>query len=627
MKKILSKFIPAIPVALILGSMLFSHSCANTTQAPTGGAKDTIPPVVVRTVPANYSLNVPREGTEFVFTFNEYVTIKDAKNIFLSPPQARKPKSKLKGKSIVVSFEEPLDSNTTYTITFPEAIADNNEGNMFQGFTYVFSTGDVIDSMMVTGSVLDCSTLDPVKGVTVMLYKDLSDSAVFKSRPFSATKTDDWGFFCLRNIPDVPYRIYAVKDGNGNNIYDPDENEYVAFVDSVIIPVSVVNDSLPEVQTYDMKDTLACSARNAEYEMLMFREKPSRQMIMKQVRVSDRSSYITFNAWNAHIDTMWVAGLSSDKLITQFNLQRDSLEIWVNDKARQPDTLHLFVNYRKTDSLGQLEPFLEHVKLYFQSEDGNSKTQASKSSKRDIKHNDTICLFKLEAAPETVEQYGYQLEFTYPIINEAFDSLELKSINPKQQEEIMKYKVIPDTINLRKFTIMPDGQLLTGYDYVLKLPHRKFRDINGFYNDSSVVKVTLPTDEKLSTLTVSLTGVGNKYILDFMSEKRDKVIRQYIVDSDCVLTFPYLKAGKYCIRITEDVNRNSIVDTGSLLDHRQPEKVMFYKINGNYLINVPESAEIDQTIDLASLFGNGAGPDDEPDDATEIKLEPEHADE
>lgn len=604
MKNTLSKFIPAIPMALVLGSMIFSHSCANTTQAPTGGAKDTIPPVVVRTVPKNNTVNVPLEGTEFVFTFNEYVTIKNAKNVFLSPPQTRQPKTRIKGKSLAVTFEEPLDSNTTYTITFPEAIADNNEGNMFQGFTYVFSTGDIIDSMMVTGSVLDCSSLDPVKGVTVMLYKDLTDSAVFNSRPFSATKTDEWGFFCLRNIPDVPYRIYAVSDANGNNIYDPDGSERVAFVDSVITPVTVVNDTLPEVQVLDMKDTAACRARNAEYEMLMFREKPSRQMVMKQVRVSDRSAYITFNAWNAHIDTMWIAGLPSERLISQFNIQRDSLEIWVNDRSKQADTLHLFVNYRKTDSLGRLEPFLEHVKLYDQSQDAQGKTAASKSSRKDIKHTDTICVFKLETAPETVEQYGYQLEFTYPIINEAFDSLQLKSINPKQQEELMAYKVIPDSSNLRKFTIMPEGKLMVGYDYVLKFPHRKFRDINGWYNDSTEVKVTLPSDDKLSTLHVSLSGVNNKYILDFMPEKRDKVIRQYIVDSDCVLTFPYLTSAKYCIRITEDVNRNSIVDTGSLLDHKQPEKVKFYKVNGNYLINVPESAEIDQQIDIAALFND-----------------------
>lgn len=605
MKRILSKFFPLVVSGVILGTMVFSHSCANTTQAPTGGDKDSIPPVIVKIAPENYSTGFKREGSEITFTFDEYVTIKTPQNIYLSPPQARPPKSKLKGKSVVVTFEEPLDSNITYTLSLSDAIADNNEGNIFPGFTYVFSTGETIDSMMVTGLVQDCSSLDPVKGVTVMLYKDLSDSAVFLTRPFAATKTDDWGYFCIRNIGDEPYRLYAVKDGNNNNIYDPDENELIAFVDSVIRPVTVVNDTLPEVQKYDMKDTLSCRARKTEYEMMLFREKPSRQMIMKTVRVSDKSSYITFNAGNAHIDTMWMRGLPAEKLITQFNLQRDSLEIWVNDKTSQPDTLHLYVNYRKTDTLGKLEPFLEHVKLFYDSENGSGKTAAaSKSSRKDLKHEDTICVYKLEVKPETVEQYGYQLEFTYPVINVAFDSLKMKSINPKQQESEMKFTVIKDSTNIRKFTIMPSETLLPGYEYVLKMPYRQFRDINGFYNDSTEVKVTLPTDEKLSTMNLILSGVHNKYIVDLMPEQRNSVLRQYIIDEDTTLRFPYLKADKYCIRITEDVNRNSMVDSGSLLDHRQPEKVLFYKVNDDMLINVPEMAEIDQEINIGMMFGS-----------------------
>lgn len=607
MKKVLSRFFPVIVSGIILLSMMFSHSCANTTQAPTGGKRDSIPPVVLRVSPENFSTNIRREGTEISFTFDEYVNIKTPQNIFLSPPQSKPPKSKVKGKSVVITFEEPLDSNMTYTLSLSDAIVDNNESNMFPGFTYVFSTGDAIDSMMVTGSVMDCSTLDPVKGVTVMLYKDLSDSAVFLSRPFAAIKTDDWGFFCIRNIADVPYRLYAVKDGNNNNIYNPDENELIAFVDSVIRPSAVVNDSLPEVQAYDMKDTVNCLARKSEYEMRMFREKPSRQMIMKNVRVNDRTSYITFNAGNAHIDTMWMRGLPADKLITQFNIQRDSLEIWVNDKNPQPDTLNLYVNYRKTDSLGKMEPFLEHVKLYYQNEDGSPvKTTASKSSKKDLKHEDTICVYKLTAEPETVEQYGFRLEFTYPIITEGFDSLILKSINPKQQESLMQYTVIKDSTNIRKFTIMPSEDLLPGYDYILKMPHKLFRDINGYYNDSTEVKVTLPTDEKLSTLNLILTGVDHKFIIDLMPEQRSSVVRQFIVDNDCTIKFPYLKTGKYCIRITEDANRNSIVDTGSLLDHRQPEKVMFYKINDDMMLNIPEMTEIDQEINIGVVFGNVA---------------------
>jgi hypothetical protein len=145
--------------------------------------------------------------------------------------------------------------------------------------------------------------------------------------------------------------------------------------------------------------------------------------------------------------------------------------------------------------------------------------------------------------------------------------------------------------------------LQQGFEYYLKVPHRKFKDINGFYNDSSEVKVTLPNDDKLSSMSLILNGVQNKYIVDLLNEKRDKVLRTYIVDKDETLDFPYLKAGKYSIRITEDLNRNGIVDTGNLLEKKQPEKVLFYKLSdGTYLIDIPEMTELEQTIDVQEMF-------------------------
>ena len=142
-----------------------------------------------------------------------------------------------------------------------------------------------------------------------------------------------------------------------------------------------------------------------------------------------------------------------------------------------------------------------------------------------------------------------------------------------------------------------------GFDYILKIPHRKFKDINGFYNDSLVTKITLPKDDELSSITLNLTGVQNKYIVDLLNEKRDKVLRSYIIDKDASLAFPYLKAGKYSIRITEDLNRNGIVDTGNLLEKKQPEKVRFYKLSdGTFLIDIPEMTELEQTINVQEMF-------------------------
>lgn len=597
MKKILSNLIPAIPVAIILGTMIFSHSCANTTTPPSGGPKDTIPPVIVEVVPAMGATNVPTKKTKLYLKFNEYVQVKDAKSLFLSPPLEKAPKHRLKGKGVEITFEGDLDSNKTYTLDVTNALADNNEGNMFPGFTLVFSTGDKIDSMVVTGLVQDCNTLEPMKGATVLLYKDHADSALFLKRPDAAVKTDQWGFFCLRNIQDTIYRMYAIIDENNNNKYDPDA-EKVAFVDTLIRPVMVVSDSLPELLKYDMEDTLHCLARKTEYELNIFREKPSQQMVVNKERVGDRTAYITFMAPYAQIDSIWIKGVPADRLITQFNIVQDSLEIWVNDPAPQPDTFYLNVKYLKTDTLGMLNPAVDEFKLL----NPNRKT-FGKSSKKDLKHEDTIAVIDVVANPETVEQYGFTMEFRYPVVETAFDSLKFTYVNPKQQEFSGKFTVQQDSLNLRKYTIMPTEKLQSGYEYKLKVPHRMFKDINGFYNDSTEVKVTLPNDDKLSTLFINMFDVNNKYIVDLLNEKRNQVLRSYIIDSDQTLIFPYLKAGKYSIRITEDLNRNGIVDTGILLEHKQPEKVRFYKLeDGTFLIDIPEMTEMEQNLNVTEMF-------------------------
>ena len=546
----LKKLLPLIPAALILGSLMFPQGCANTTTPPSGGPKDTIPPVLTKVTPFPGTVNVGVHKTKLVFTFNEYVKIKDATGIYLSPPLEKRPKAVIKGKSVEVSFESDLDSNTTYTLDLTGAIADNNEGNLFPGFTLVFSTGAQIDSMCLTGLVQDCNTLKPLKGITVMLYKDQADSALFLKRPVAAAKTDEWGFFSLRN---------------------------------------------------DMKDTALCLARKTDFELNLFREKPSKQMIVKKERVGLRTAYLTFMAPDAVIHDMRIKGLPREKLISQFNLQRDSLELWVNDQRKMPDTLKLVLNFDKTDTTGKLVPTEEEVKLSIGKE-LRAELMKMANNPRNRKHEDTIAVMTTKADATTIEQYGYEIEFKYPLIESAWDSLKFRSVNPRQQEAKGKVKVVQDSTNLRHFNIYPEEKLQVGYDYYLKIPHRRFRDVNGYYNDSTELKVTLPTDEKLSSITLELSHVKNKYILDLLTEKRDKVVRSFIVDKDGTLVFPYLKTGNYCIRITEDLNRNNLVDTGVLLEHKQPEKVRFFKVNDQFLIKVLERAEMIWQIDMEEMF-------------------------
>lgn len=595
----MKKLIPLLGAALVLLPLFFPVGCANTTTPPSGGPKDTIAPVLVKVSPLPGTVNVPAKKTKLRFTFDEYVKIKDVNGVFLSPPQEKRPKAVIRGKSLEVTFEAGLDSNTTYTLSLTGALADNNEGNPFPGYTLVFSTGSQIDSMCLTGLVQDCNTLMPVKGATVMLYKDHSDSAVFLQRPVAAAKTDDWGFFSIRNIQDTLYRVYAVKDENNNNRYDPD-NERIAFLDTLLRPGIVYNDSLYEFRQFDMKDTALCLARNAQVELNLFRERPSKQFIVKKERVGLRTAYLTFMAPDAVIHDMRIKGLPREKLISQFNLQRDSLELWVNDQRKMPDTLQLLINYDKTDSTGRLLPTEETVKLAIGKE---LRAELNKlQNVRDRKHEDTIAVMTTKADATTVEQYGYEIEFKYPLIEEAWDSLRFRSVNPRQQESPGKVRVVRDSTNLRHYSVFPEDPMQPGYEYYLKIPYRKFRDVNGYYNDSTELKVSLPNDDKLSSIALELSGVRNQYIIDLLTEKRDKVVRSFIIDKDGTVLFPYLKTGGYCIRITEDVNRNNLVDTGNLLEHRQPEKVRFFKPDGQFLIQVLERAEMVWKIDMEEMF-------------------------
>ena len=246
-----------------------------------------------------------------------------------------------------------------------------------------------------------------------------------------------------------------------------------------------------------------------------------------------------------------------------------------------------------------MEPSLEHYPLFIE---GALPKKSGRAARRNLKHEDTICVYKITAEPENVEQKGFSLEFDYPIIYENFDSLKFRYINPKQKEIQSSFTIEKDTLDLRHFTIRPKEKMLPGYEYILKVPYRAFRDINGFYSDSSEVKVSLPKDDKLSTIILDMQDVKGKLIVDLLNEKRDKTLRSYVIESDTQLTFPYLKEGKYAVRITFDYNKNSMVDTGNLLEHKQPEKVVFFKFKDDEeFIDLLPSAELTQIININEL--------------------------
>ncbi len=603
------KFKTLLNTAIVTGIaaiLIFPPSCANTSTPPEGGPKDTLAPILVEVVPPINSLHHPVDikHSTVSFEFDEYVVLNNPNSyIFLSPPQSKPPTAKIKGKKVVVSFTEPLDSSQTYSLSLGEAVKDNNEGNPFPPYTHSFSTGSYVDSLFVSGNIVEASTMLPMSNMTVLFHTDLSDSAIYKVRPRAAAKSDLWGYFTVRNLPvDSVYRVYAIQDLNNNCIYDPDQ-EMVAFLDTLVRPTGVMRPGLPELVPVMMTDTAACQARPTQISLSMFMEVSQRQLLRSRERVSRRQMYLKFAAPYPQIDSMILDGISPDKLILEHNFYQDSITIWINDQGPIPDTLQMRLSYMRTDdTLNILMPVTDTIKMIRP----KGKMVENRWGEM-VEEADTLAAYEVDASPEKIDQDGIIIEFESPMICTPFDSITITSKNTREQIAPAPFTVEKDTANIRRFILRMQDKMVAGYEYTLRIPDSLFMDIDGIYCDSLVKTFSLPQDENLSALIVETSNVNEKYMVELVDEKRTNVYRTYHIDSAAVLNFPYLKAGRYSLRITEDKNGNGQIDTGDLLEHRQPEKVMMFRFNDvlgdkAYILEIPERTELIQTIDIGEMF-------------------------
>ncbi len=632
------------PLAFLL-VVAASQSCANTKQGPVGGPKDTIPPVIVGINPDVPMLNFPIQKGKISLTFNEYVQLKNQyQEIVLSPPTKKRPIAKIKKKSVVVSFDDTLKANQTYSISFGNAISDVNESNPFNGYVIDFSTGDSIDSLILSGTVMDYATLLPLKGVYVALYTNPTDSCVVKDLADAATRSDDWGYFCFRGLKGVPYAIYAWEDKNNNQLYDRG-GELAGFCDSTITPTIVAKNGMPQIAMMNMKDTLACLSRPSQTDIYMFKEKISNQYIESSGRISERECYIKFRAENPQIDTFRIRGIYDDRIIRQFDPKGDSLTFWINDPKATQDTLLLRINYMKSDSTGTLKPYGETIKLVkpfdkSKIKDAGKQQDPSKSGltndylqnlgktgrndrndpyknddrkqlnldkpDKDMKPQQRKDLLKMEVKVDgkTVENMGIDITVPAPLVKTDFDSIMFTTSTPRKIVSNVKFHVERDSTNILHYIIKADDPYKVGNDYKIKIPQALFKDVNGFTNDSLVKSFNLPTDDKLSSITLEISGTkGCRYIVELVTEKRDKVILKYEIAKDGELHFPYLNAGIYSFRITQDINRNGKLDVGDIIKKIPPEKARLLKMpDGKVIINLKEQTDLTQSVDLTKLF-------------------------
>lgn len=554
----------------VIGLLLLFHSCANLGM-PDGGPYDDTPPKFMGSNPPLGALNNNKK--KIVLEFDEFVKLENAsEKVVISPPQIQVPGIKASGKKVTVSLEDSLKSNTTYTIDFSDAIVDNNEDNPLGNFTYTFSTGSVIDTMEVSGTVLDAFNLEPVKGMLVGLHANLADSA-FTKEPFDRVgRTDARGHFSIRGIAPGSYRVYGLQDANQNYKFDQ-KSEMIAFDDSIVIP------RLEERVRQDTvwKDTLTVdtikSVRYTQYlpdNILLraFKEQLTNQYFVK----SDRSLPQKFSFFFAvPADSLPVLkGLNfneQDAFLIEKSVGNDTINYWIKDSLiYKRDTLDMTIRYLSTDTLGVLVPSTDTLQL------AAKKIFVKEKKKKKEEEEPTHFLRVNLSAPSIMDIYdNIRLEFEEPLA--WFDSTGIYL--EEKVDTIWKPKPFvfrQDSARLRNYTLLAEWEPTKEYRFTAD--STVFHGLYGLFSNRMQQVIKVRSLDDYSALYMKVAGVDTSAVVELLNEQ-DKVLRRApVINGEA--DFYYLNPGKYYVRLFVDSNGNGKWDTGLYANKQQPEMVYYY---------------------------------------------------
>ena len=590
-KKIILKKILIYTFVLAAFVMLFEH-CARIPGSISGGPKDETPPQFVSGVPENYSTNFKAKRIEV--TFDEFLQLKDASNQFYSsPPIKKKPEILLYGKKVRVNLKEPLLENITYTFDFGASIVDLNEGNAADGFTYVFSTGDHIDSLTLTGRVLNAFDLkskgkDDKTATWVMLHTDLSDSAVFKQWPTYVARTDLMGFFTFSHVRPDTFRIFVLRDMNNNLLFDM-PTEQIAFLDTLIVTDARYHRDL---------DSLFATSRNTpdsikekypdilhvDFLLYQFEEEPSKQYRKEYERKEQNMLRFVYSL-PVNLDSISVEILEYEPAGKWYELEtsakNDTLDYWLTDTALvKRKTLMLHLHSPRTDSLNRLIYTEDTLKLTFE----EPKQQApARTTRRDQKEEqkpkprpplETMLITANVKDKGTMELTDrLQLMSSQPIA-----ATDPTKISLREQYDTIKRPVpftfIKDSVNARKAWI--DWKLKEDTKYFLTIDSMSFKSIYGVFNDSTGISFSSQKEDYYSILEITFDTVPCPLVIQALKGDKENLVKQVTLTEGKVATLDFLKPDKYIIKLIFDRNGNGKWDTGNYLKKIQPEKVEYF---------------------------------------------------
>lgn len=528
-------------------SILLINGCAKR-GSPTGGPKDSIPPVLVNANPKLNSTNFNQE--EIRLTFDEWIKLDKVQDqLIISPPIDNssyeiKPLSGVT-KKVFIRFIDSLNSETTYTINFGNSIKDNNENNTLTFFNYTFSTGETLDSLYVKGLISDAFDREPSNYVSLQLYRIdsiLEDSIVFKNKPTYISNTLDSVSYKFQNVKEGRYLIIALKDLNNNYLFDP-FFEKIGFIDSLI---TLPKDSIIDFKLFKEETELVWDRPhfiNSEKIGFGYYGKLDIDKIELNSKIPDSVSYTFLKEKETDTLNLWLSRNSFDSL--NFNLiEKDTIKLTTVKFDRKRDTL------------------IDSLRI-------SSKTANILHLKESFKLSYNIPIYKIVDSLISIRNIDSLL-------------ISFKTRINKDEEEL-------DII----FEVSPSDE------YNINLYPNAIVDIRGNVNDTLNYKVITQTLEDYGNIYLDVVrNNDSKFILHLIDNNGD-IIREYInISQNSTYSFDLIRPGKYSFRLIEDLNENSKWDTGDYLKKIQPEPVYYYKDE----IEVRANWDLNETFNLNSIL-------------------------
>lgn len=587
------------PITIFTIAALICAACASIGN-PDGGRYDEEPPVVVQCFPKDRSTKNDKKKISILF--NEFVKVENAnEKVVISPPQIEAANVRADGKRIKVDLFDDLQENTTYTVDFSDAIEDNNEGNPMGNYTYSFSTGETIDTMEISGTVLNAQDLEPVKGVMVGLFpadSTFSDT-LFTTRPMTrVSRTNGSGRFIIRGVKPGKYHAFALKDADGNFIFNQ-KSEAIGWDTTTHI-----TSSKPDIRmdTIWRDTTRYDSIRVIPYThylpddvvIRLFVEEGQAQHLLKTERPVPEHFTLYFTAPADSLPVIKGINFDEKALVAEYSQHYDTITYWVTDTmfSYQQDTLAMTLTYMETDTTGKLVQRTDTLEMA-------SKLTREKQRKEQLKLIEDWNKEREKRAKKAKAPLPYE-ENPYERIYLTMTGKPAGSIDPNQNITFTASEPIAsiDTSKIRFFQ-KEDTNWIPAPFLFLPVEGKKKEHVlyaewqpKGQYSfqvDSAAITSVLGNVNKpikqefrvrdldeFGALFVHVIAPKDTGIVVQLLGRGDKPVRQLRADKEGKADFFYLKPGDFFLRCFIDRNGNGKWDTGSYADNVQPEEVFYF---------------------------------------------------